>query len=308
LNVVFAGTPEFAATCLVALIESRHRVTGVLTGPDRPSGRGLSRTSSAVKQLADARGIEVCQPTNLNDELVAERLRRWLPDVVVVAAYGLILPKTVLDIPRFGAINVHASLLPRWRGAAPIQRALLAGDRATGISIMRMDAGLDTGPVLLQEATAISEGDTAGALRDRLAALGAKLVVQALDGLELGELEAMPQAAEGVTYATKIEKRETRIDWSEAADAICRRVRAFSPSPGASARVRDTELKIWGCSTGAGQGDPGSILAAGREGLLVACGGGAVLVTELQRAGGRRLGAAEFLRGFALLAGDHFQP
>jgi methionyl-tRNA formyltransferase len=308
LNVVFAGTPEFAATCLAALVESRHRVTGVLTQPDRPSGRGLPRMHSAVKRLAVARGIEVFQPANLNDDRVTEQLKRWLPDVIVVAAYGLILPQTMLDMPRFGAINVHASLLPRWRGAAPIQRALLAGDRATGISIMRMHAGLDTGPVLLTNAIAISEEDTAGILHDRLAALGGKLVVQALDSLELGELKATPQPAEGVTYAAKIEKRETRIDWREDMNAICRRVRAFNPSPGAGTRVRGVELKIWSCSIAEGRGEPGSILGTERHGLLVACGDGAVLVTELQRSGGRRLGAAEFLRGLPLSAGERFEP
>lgn len=306
MNVVFAGTPEFAASCLVALVESKHRVTGVLSQPDRRSGRGLSRTHSAVKRIALERGIEVCQPTSLKEDRTVERLKHWLPDAIVVAAYGLILPQTVLDIPRFGAINVHASLLPRWRGAAPIQRALLAGDQVTGISMMRMDAGLDTGPVLLQEAVAISEEDTAGVLHDRLAALGAKLTVRALDGLESGGLKGTPQPVEGVSYAPKIEKREARIDWREGAKAICRRVRAFNPAPGASARVRGVELKIWGCSAAAGRGEPGSILRAEPDGLLVACGDGAVLATELQRPGGRRLAAAEFLRGFPLSAGERF--
>jgi len=307
LNVVFAGTPEFAARCLAALVESSHRVTGVLSQPDRPSGRGLSGTFSPVKRLAEAHDIEVCQPENLNDDRVAVRLRQWLPDAMVVAAYGLILPQNVLDIPRLGAINVHASLLPRWRGAAPIQRALLAGDPATGISIMRMQAGLDTGPVLLQEEIPISDEDTAGTLHDRLAMLGARLIVRTLDRLELGEIEGAPQPAEGVTYAAKVEKREAKIDWSESAIAVCRRVRAFNPYPGASAEVRGVELKIWTCSVAAGRGEPGGVLRAGHDGLIVACGDGAVLVTEMQRSGGKRLKAAEFLRGFPIAAGDRLQ-
>jgi len=280
----------------------------VLSQPDRPSGRGLSRTHSAVKRFALEHGIEICQPSSLKDDRTVERLKHWLPDVIVVAAYGLMLPQTVLDIPRFGAINVHASLLPRWRGAAPIQRALLAADPVTGISIMRMHAGLDTGPVLLQEAIAISEEDTEGTLHDRLAALGAKLVVRVLDGLELGDLKGTPQPVEGVSYAPKIEKREARIDWREGAKTICRRVRAFNPAPGASARVRGVELKIWACSVAVGRGEPGSILRAEQDGLLVACGDGAVLATELQRPGGKRLAAAEFLRGFPLSAGERFHP
>jgi len=307
LNVVFAGTPEFAARCLAALVESSHRVTGVLSQPDRPSGRGLSGTFSPVKRLAEAHDIEVCQPENLTDDRVAVRLRQWLPDAMVVAAYGLILPQNVLDIPRLGAINVHASLLPRWRGAAPIQRALLAGDPATGISIMRMQAGLDTGPVLLQEEIPISDEDTAGTLHDRLAMLGARLIVRTLDRLELGEIEGAPQPAEGVTYAAKVEKREAKIDWSESAIAVCRRVRAFNPYPGASAEVRGVELKIWTCSVAAGRGEPGGVLRAGHDGLIVACGDGAVLVTEMQRSGGKRLKAAEFLRGFPIAAGDRLQ-
>ena len=307
MNVVFAGTPEFAARCLAALVESGHRVKGVLSQPDRPSGRGLSGAHSPVKRLAEAHDIEVCQPENLNDDRVAVRLRQWLPDAMVVAAYGLILPQNVLDIPRLGAINVHASLLPRWRGAAPIQRALLAGDPATGISIMRMQAGLDTGPVLLQEEIPISDEDTAGTLHDRLAMLGARLIVRTLDRLELGEIEGAPQPAEGVTYAAKVEKREAKIDWSESAIAVCRRVRAFNPYPGASAEVRGVELKIWTCSVAAGRGEPGGVLRAGHDGLIVACGDGAVLVTEMQRSGGKRLKAAEFLRGFPIAAGDRLQ-
>lgn len=307
MNVIFAGTPEFAAASLEALVESPHSVIGVLTQPDRASGRGLTSRHSPVKRFAMARGIEVAQPVNLNDIEFIDRLRFRQPDVIVVVAYGLILPQGMLDIPRFGTINVHASLLPRWRGAAPIQRALLAGDQVTGISIMRMDAGLDTGPVLMQEAVPVAEDDTAGALHDRLAKLGAKLLVRALDKLQLGELNATPQTAEGATYAAKIDKRESRIDWRESAKAVCRRVRAFDPLPGARARVHGVELKIWGCKAGAGRGTPGTILSTGPGGLLVACGDNAVLITELQRPGGKRLAADQFLRGFPLSAGERFQ-
>jgi methionyl-tRNA formyltransferase len=226
---------------------------------------------------------------------------------MVVAAYGLILPQPVLELSRYGAVNIHASLLPRWRGATPIQRALLAGDRDTGISIMQMDAGLDTGPVLMQEKIPILEDDTMGTLHDRLAELGAKLIVQALDALEAGRVNATPQPAEGVTYAAKLDGREARVDWRESAVSLNRRVRALNPSPGADARVRGVELKIWRCVTAAGQGKPGEVLSVGPRGLCVACGEGILVATELQRSGGKRLPAAEFLRGFPLSAGERFE-
>jgi len=224
----------------------------------------------------------------------------------VVAAYGLILPRPVLELPRDGAINIHASLLPRWRGATPIERAILAGDRHTGVSIMQMDDGLDTGPVLMQEEIPILEDDTMGTLRDRLAELGAKLIVQALDALQAGVIKATPQSAEGVTYAAKLEKREARVDWREGALTVNRQVRALNPSPGADARVRRVELKIWRCATATGRGNAGEILSIGPDGLCVACGEGALVITELQRSGGKRLRAADFLRGFPLTAGERF--
>jgi len=282
-------------------------VAGVMTQPDRPSGRGLALAPSPVKKLAAARGIQVDQPTSLRDARAQAELKRFGADVMVVAAYGLILPQPVLELSRYGAVNIHASLLPRWRGATPIQRALLAGDRDTGISIMQMDAGLDTGPVLMQEKIPILEDDTMGTLHDRLAELGAKLIVQALDALEAGGVNATPQPAEGVTYAAKLDGREARVDWRESAVSLNRRVRALNPSPGADARVRGLALKIWRCATSVGRGEPGEILRVDPLGVRVACGEGILVITELQRSGGKRLPAAEFLRGFPLSAGERFE-
>jgi len=306
VNVLFAGTPEFAARCLEALLKSRHRVIGVITQPDRPAGRGFALAPSPVKKLASARGIQMTQPESLRDAQAQAKLKHFRADVIVVAAYGLILPRPVLQLPRDGAINIHASLLPRWRGATPIERALLAGDRHTGVSIMQMDDGLDTGPVLMQEEIPILEDDTMGTLRDRLAELGAKLIVQALDALQAGVIKATPQSAEGVTYAAKLEKREARVDWREGALTVNRQVRALNPSPGADARVRRVELKIWRCATATGRGNAGEILSIGPDGLCVACGEGALVITELQRSGGKRLRAADFLRGFPLTVGERF--
>jgi len=306
VNVLFAGTPEFAARCLEALLKSRHRVIGVITQPDRPAGRGFALAPSPVKKLASARGIQMTQPESLRDAQAQAKLKHFRADVIVVAAYGLILPRPVLELPRDGAINIHASLLPRWRGATPIERAILAGDRHTGVSIMQMDDGLDTGPVLMQEEIPILEDDTMGTLRDRLAELGAKLIVQALDALQAGVIKATPQSAEGVTYAAKLEKREARVDWRKGALTVNRQVRALNPSPGADARVRRVELKIWRCATATGRGNAGEILSIGPDGLCVACGEGALVITELQRSGGKRLRAADFLRGFPLTAGERF--
>jgi len=278
-----------------------------MTQPDRPAGRGLAPSASPVKKLAAERGIAIMQPRTLKDASVLEQLKSLRPDAIVTAAYGLIFPRPLLEVPRHGAINIHASLLPRWRGAAPIQRALLAGDLVTGVSIMLMDAGLDTGPVLLREETPISGSDTAGTLTERLAALGADLVVRALDALESGALRAVPQPEEGATYAPKLDKRESRLDWREGAVTVDRRVRAFNPWSGASARVRGVELKIWSATVAAGSGEPGEVLSAEPTGLRVACGEGALTLTELQRPGGKRLRAAEFLRGFPLAPGEGFE-
>jgi methionyl-tRNA formyltransferase len=307
MRIVFAGTPDFAVPALEA-VAAAQQVALVLTRPDRPAGRGLTATASPVKQAAACLGLPVLQPATLKRPDVQGELRALAPDALVVAAYGLILPQAVLDIPRLGAINIHASLLPRWRGAAPIQRALLAGDRVTGISIMRMEAGLDTGPVLLREAVAIGPDHTAGTLHDRLAALGAQLVVAALDGLARGTIAATPQPAEGATYAAKLAKHEARIDWTRSAAELERQVRAFNPFPGATARLRGTEIKIWRAAVAEAAGEPGAVLALDPAALVVACGRGALRLEELQRAGGKRLPAREFLRGFALGAGERFEP
>jgi methionyl-tRNA formyltransferase len=308
LKILFAGTPSFAARILEAVLESRHRVLAVLTQPDRPAGRGLASTSPEVKTLAMAYGLPVLQPASLRDSTAQSQLERLQPDVMVVAAYGLILPQAVLDIPPSGGINVHASLLPRWRGAAPIQRALLAGDAVTGISIMQMDSGLDTGPLLMQESIAIRDEDTAGTLHDRLAELGARMCVRALDALEAGAISPSPQADREATYAPKIRKAEAQIDWRESASAVQRRVRAFNPTPGASATLHGLEIKLWACTVSDDRGAPGEVLDASEKGLRISCGEGAIVASELQRAGGKRLRVGEFLRGFPVLAGDRFAP
>jgi methionyl-tRNA formyltransferase len=306
MRLVFAGTPEFAVPALDALVNAGHAIVAVLTRPDRPAGRGLAPAASPVKQAAEGRRLPVLQPATLKDPTVQAALAALAPDALIVVAYGLILPPAVLEIPRLGALNAHASLLPRWRGAAPIERALLAGDPVTGVCIMQMDAGLDTGPVLLSEAVPIAAHDTAGALHDRLAPLGARLLVAALAGLAAGTLQATPQPTAGVTYAAKIEKRESRIDWRRSAAEIERQVRAFDPSPGAMARLREMELKIWRARLVAGDGAPGEVVRSDPDGPVVGCGEGALRLEELQRAGGKRLPAGVFQRGFALAPGDRF--
>ena len=296
MKLIFAGTPEFAAQALAALITAGHQLALVLTQPDRPSGRGMALRPSPVKALALEHGIEVFQPPTLRDAAAQARLQAVGADAMIVAAYGLILPQAVLDLPRFGCINIHASLLPRWRGAAPIQRAILAGDAESGVCIMQMEAGLDTGPVLLSAALPIAEDETAGSLHDRLAELGARLIVAALEKLPLA---ALPQADEGVTYAAKIEKSEALLDWNLSAQQLARQVRAFNPFPGALATLGKLSVKVWRASAEAGEGSPGTILASDRAGILVACGEGVLRLTELQKAGGKRLSAAQFLAGIS---------
>jgi methionyl-tRNA formyltransferase len=305
LRVAFAGTPPFAATALAAILDAGHDVALVLTRPDRPQGRGLKLAPSAVKALAVGRGLPVLQPPTLK---AAPPPAGREVDVLVVAAYGLILPQAMLDWPRHGAINIHASLLPRWRGAAPIQRALLAGDKETGISIMQMDAGLDTGPVIERIVVPIASRDTAGMLTDRLAAAGAEAIVRTLATLgNAGVLAAQPQDASAASYAGKIERAEAAIRWNDDAVAIDRAIRAFDPAPGAFAKLQGATIKIWAAEpASADLGTPGRIVSADGDGLLVACGGGALRVRELQRAGGRRLSAAAFLAGHPVAAGTTF--
>jgi methionyl-tRNA formyltransferase len=306
MRLAFAGTPEFAATALEAILAAGHEVCLVLTQPDRPAGRGMALQASPVKQLALKQGIPVHQPEKLRSEEARQPLVDAAPDVLVVAAFGLILPQAVLDIPRLGCLNIHASLLPRWRGAAPIHRAIEAGDAETGITIMQMDAGLDTGPMLLTAAIPILDEDSTGSLHDKLAALGGEQITLALARLEKGELTATAQPADRATYAAKIGKAEAELDWRRDAQDLSRKVRAFDPFPGASARLGDTLIKLWSARPASGEGEPGQVLAADDAGILVACGHGALLLTRLQKPGGKRLSVADFLRGFSVKPGDRF--
>ena len=303
MRVIFAGTPEFAAQALSAIVAAGHEVALVLTQPDRPAGRGMSLQPSAVKQVALAHDIQVFQPLTLKDAEAQARVAAVGAEVMVVAAYGLILPQAVLDLPRFGCLNIHASLLPRWRGAAPIQRALLAGDSETGVCIMQMEAGLDTGPVLLREAFPIAGDDTTATLHDKLAACGARLIVDALAGLPL---PAESQPGEGVTYAHKIEKAEAAIDWTRSAAELDRHIRAFNPFPGAQAQFAGQTVKLWAARPVVGQGEPGCVLTVDRHSVVIACGEGALAVSELQKAGGKRLPVQQFLAGHPLQPGDRF--
>ncbi|SDX76020.1 methionyl-tRNA formyltransferase [Variovorax sp. YR634] len=315
LRVVFAGTPEFARVALEAIAAAGHDIVLVMSQPDRPAGRGMKLQASPVKQCAVANNWPVAQPRSLRldgkypDEASAARdtLLAARPDVMVVAAYGLILPQWVLDLPAHGCLNIHASLLPRWRGAAPIHRAIEAGDAQTGITIMQMDAGLDTGDMLLREAVDIGSDDNTARLHDRLADLGGKMIVEALS--RIGTLTRTPQPAEGVTYANKVEKHEALIDWAQPADAIVRRIRAFDPFPGANSPLDGETVKLWAAhSAGSPEASaaPGTILAVSDAGVAVAAAGSVVNVTELQRPGGKRLPVADFLRGFDLKPGQVF--
>jgi methionyl-tRNA formyltransferase len=298
LRLVFAGTPEFSVPCLEACRASGAEVVAVYTQPDRPAGRGRKLTPSPVKQAALAAGIAVEQPESLKPADVQQALADYRPDLLVVVAYGLILPRKVLAIPRLGCWNVHASLLPRWRGAAPIQRAILAGDRESGVDLMRMEAGLDTGPVLLERRTPISRDDTGGSLHDRLAMLGAEALAEGLRRTLAGEaLVATPQPEDGVTYAHKLDKAEAKIDFSRPALELERQVRAFDPWPVAEGEIAGEPLRIWAAHAIEldHHASPGRVLAAGRDGIDLACGSGALRVTTVQRAGGKRIGAIDYL-------------
>ncbi len=301
-RVGFAGTPPFAATALAAILDAGFEVSLTLTRPDAAKGRGMKLTPSAVKLLAQARGIPVWQPSQLRDDTIRGELTSFALDVLVVAAYGLILPAPILEWPRHGCLNIHASLLPRWRGAAPIERALIAGDGQTGISIMQMDAGLDTGPVVTTRIVPIAARETALTLHDKLAAVGATAIVETLGKLRHDRrLAAVPQPASGAVYARKMERGEATIDWSESAAAIDRKIRAFNPAPAARTTLAGEPIKIWDAEPAAGSfGAAGHVVQADALGIVVACGQGALVVRELQRAGGRRLGAAAFLAGYRL--------
>jgi methionyl-tRNA formyltransferase len=304
MRLIFAGTPAFAAAALDALADAGHEIALVLTQPDRPAGRGMKLTPSAVKQSAQARGLPVFQPTSLKSAEAQDALRAVAAEVMVVAAYGLILPQAVLDIPRRGCLNIHASLLPRWRGAAPIQRAILAGDEVTGITIMQMDAGLDTGAMLLKTAVPIDDEDTAGSLHDKLARAGAASIIEALARLD----ELTPQAQDDAlaTYAAKLTKQEARLDWSRPAVELARAIRAYNPVPGAHTVLDGQIVKIWRATAqGLDQpgGRPGEVLAADERGIVVASGEGVLRIAELQLAGGKRMDAAALVSGRGLLPG-----
>jgi methionyl-tRNA formyltransferase len=316
LRLGFAGTPQFAVAALDALARSRHTLAAVFTKPDRPSGRGQAVQSSPVKQRAAALNIPVLQPPTFKTPDAEHALRSLALDALVVVAYGLILPVGALAAPRLGCFNIHASLLPRWRGAAPIHRALLAGDATTGITIMRMEAGLDTGPMLAVRTLPIAADDTAGSLHDRLALLGGELIVETMDSLAAGTAEAVPQPAVGVTYADKINKAEARIDWTLDAPLVLRQIRAFNPWPIAESHLEGAQLRVWeaelaprgGADAAAYAGlaaaapvVPGTVLAATNAGIDVACGGGVLRIRKLQLAGRKPLAAGEFIKAHPMV-------
>jgi methionyl-tRNA formyltransferase len=297
LRIAFAGTPQFALPALRVLLASVHRVVGVLTQPDRPAGRGRELRASPIKLLAQKAGLPLAQPATLKTPEGRAALAAWTPDLLVVVAYGLILPPAVLALPRLGCVNIHGSLLPRWRGAAPIQRAILAGDAETGVTIMQLDAGLDTGPMLLERRRPIHSHDTAGDLHDALSELGAAALAEAVEGLSAGTLRSRPQPADGATYAPKIEKSEARIDWSAGAAALDRQVRAFNPWPMAETSFAGESLKVLRARVAeqpASDAAPGTVLGIADDGLRVACGEGVLAVSELQRAGKRPVSARDF--------------
>jgi methionyl-tRNA formyltransferase len=304
MRLIFAGTPEFAALALSALIDAGHDIPLVLTQPDRPAGRGMKLKMSPVKEVALRHGISVAQPENLKTDAARQPILDACADAMVVAAYGLILPQSVLDMPRLGCINIHASLLPRWRGAAPIHRAIEAGDLETGITLMQMDKGLDTGAMLSRAVTPIQPDDTTGSLHDRLAELGAREIVHLLPQLAAGAVIASPQDDSQANYAAKISKEEARLDWTRPAAVLDRQIRAFNPFPGAYCLLDGVALKIWRARPVSDTGAAGSILALGDGELHIACGVGALAISEVQKAGGKRLPISAFLSGHGLKVGD----
>lgn len=303
-KVIFAGTPDFAADALRAIAEAGFDIPLVLTQPDRPKGRGMKLQASPVKETALELGFQVAQPESLKSESAQEMLRAAEADVMVVAAYGLLLPQAVLDIPRYGCLNIHASLLPRWRGAAPIQRAIEAGDSETGICIMQMDAGLDTGSVISRHPCPILPNDNAQTLHDKLAEIGARAIVADLQ--HYFQRNAQPQPEHGITYAHKLSKADAQIDWTQPAEAIERRIRAFNPVPGAWCDYHGKPLKIWAAQACPANGVAGSVLQADKNGIQVACGSGSLLIQTLQPAGSSRMEAAAFLAGHPVDVGSRF--
>ncbi len=297
MRVVFAGTPDFSAPILQAVLDSAHDVVGVYCQPDRPAGRGRKLKPGPVKALAQAHALPVFQPASLKDPAAQQQLAALEPDLMVVVAYGLLLPQAVLDIPAQGCVNLHASLLPRWRGAAPIQRAILAGDTETGVCLMQMEAGLDSGPVLAEVRTPITADETGGSLHDRLSRLAAELLTAHLDDLAAGRLQPRPQDESRVTYAHKLDKHEAAIDWLQDAARLERQVRAFNPWPVAQAQYQGQALRIWRAVAreDSTQAAPGSVVAAGKQGIDVSCGRGVLRLLEIQLPGGKRLDAAAFL-------------
>ena len=312
MKIIFAGTPAFSATALEALNVAGHEIALVLTQPDRPAGRGMKTTPSAVKAMAIRYALPLSQPDSLNQPELYAQLDALHADVMVVVAYGFILPPAVLALPRYGCLNIHASLLPRWRGAAPIQRAILAGDRQTGITIIQMDKGLDTGNMLLQRSIHIGCDDTAQTLHDKLSVLGADCITEVLTQLQWGNLSPVPQGETGTTYASKLKKDEARINWRSTAEIIHRTVRAFNPRPGACTIIRGSALKIWQASIATSAGSlthriPGEISAIDSNGITVACGQGALVLEAVQKSNGRKMSAAEFVVGHSLQPGDRFE-
>ena len=302
MRLIFAGTPEFAAAALKALIAAGHEISLVLTQPDRPAGRGMKLKASPVKAVALAHGLTVAQPENLKSEAARQPLLAAGAEAMVVAAYGLILPEAALAMPRLGSVNIHASLLPRWRGAAPIHRAIEAGDRETGITLMRMDKGLDTGAMLTRAALPILDSDTTGSLHDKLAELGAREIVALLPRLETMAGEKQDDTL--ATYAKKIARNDARLDWSRPAEELDRRIRAFNPFPGAHALFANESIKVWRARPVMDAGQPGTVLSVSKEGLRVACGSGALDILEVQKPGGKRLAIAAFLTGGSIKPGD----
>ncbi len=306
MKIIFAGTPVFAARALAALIP-QHEIVAVLTQPDRPSGRGLHLQPSPVKLLAEQNAIPVLQPVTLKNTEIQLQLEALKADVMIVAAYGLILPAAVLQIPKFGCLNIHASLLPRWRGAAPIQRAILAGDNETGITIMQMDEGLDTGEMLYKASCKIELNDNAQTLHDKLAELGAHAIIETLNKLEQGSLLREKQEEDNACYAAKLSKTESQLDWTKTAEQLDREVRAYNPFPVAYSSLNGTTVKIWKARvSAAGAGTPGTVLNVVKDGIEVACGMGALNLELLQRPNGKALPVAQFVQGFAVKAGDRF--